>query len=184
MKVPLFQEISVKNLYNDAMGDPLLSKYLPSPDQLSGKLPERDFFFGIMCTLKNQYMKDIITEANEKRFKANGDGEKKEAIRLSDAWLDELMKHPYHSRKVSLLIFVGKPGTGVYLLRESAKVSKEIKERKMFKLSKRLNGEEYKEDVNMAGQAAAEKRKKGNDGKAIPQMIGGVQKMMIDPPHK
>jgi len=53
MKVPLYQEISVKNLYNDAMQDKVLKKYLPEPDQLSGKMPERDFFFGIMCTLKN-----------------------------------------------------------------------------------------------------------------------------------
>jgi len=56
MKVPLYQEISVKNLYADAMGDPVLKKYLPEPDQRSGKLPERDFFFGILCTLKNKYI--------------------------------------------------------------------------------------------------------------------------------
>jgi hypothetical protein len=60
MKVPLYQEISLKNFFKDAMKDPLLSKYLPNPDQLSGKMPERDFFFGILCTLRNQYMKDII----------------------------------------------------------------------------------------------------------------------------
>jgi len=114
-------------------------------------MPERDFFFGILCTLKNQYMKDVIQEANNKRFKADKDGDKKDAIRLSDAWLDELMKHPYHSRKHFALTVTGKPGTGVYLLRESAKVSKQIKDRKMFKLSKRLGGEEEKDDSNMAG---------------------------------
>ena len=151
MKVPLYQEISVKNLYEDAMQDPVLKKYLPDPNQLSGKMPERDFFFGILCTLKNQYMKDVINDTKEKRFKADQGADKKEAIRLSDAWLDELMKNPYHSRKTSSLIVVGKPGTGVYLLRESAKVSKEIKDRKMFKLSKRLCGEEEKEDHIMAG---------------------------------
>ena len=32
MQVPLFQEISVKNLYADAMSDPVLKKYLPDPD--------------------------------------------------------------------------------------------------------------------------------------------------------
>ena len=101
MSVPLYQEISVKSLYPDAMKDPLLSKYLPNPDQLSGKLPERDFFFGILCTLKQQYMKDIITDANGKRFKADKDDDKKAAIALSDSWLQELMKHPYHSRKMS-----------------------------------------------------------------------------------
>ena len=49
--------------------------------------------------MKNQYMKDIISEANKKRFKAEGEESKKAAISISDAWLDELLKHPYHSRK-------------------------------------------------------------------------------------
>jgi len=52
MEVPHY-EISVKNLYEDAIKDEQLSKYLPTKEQLSGKLPEREFFFGIMCTLKN-----------------------------------------------------------------------------------------------------------------------------------
>ncbi len=167
MKVPLYQEISVKSLYQDALKDPLLSKYLPNPDQLSGKMPERDFFFGIVCTLRNQYMKDIIEDAHKKRFKAEGDGNKKEAIRLSDAWLEELLKHPYHSRKMSRLTLIGKPGTGVYLLRESAKVSKEIKDRKMFKLSKRLGAEEQKDDQGPHDAQMIDKRMRNAEGKPV-----------------
>ena len=53
MEVPCYQEISVKNLFEDAFKDDVLAKYLPSKEQLSGRLPEREFFFGIMCTLKN-----------------------------------------------------------------------------------------------------------------------------------
>jgi len=68
LDIPLYQEISVKNLYVDAMADPVLSRYLPSQEQLSGKLPERDFFFGVLCTLKRQYMSDIIAAAHKKRF--------------------------------------------------------------------------------------------------------------------
>jgi hypothetical protein len=184
MKVPLYQEISVKNLYEDAMQDPVLKKYLPEPDQLSGKMPERDFFFGIMCTLKNQYMKDVISAANDKRYKADKGDDKKDAIRLSDAWLEELMKHPYHSRKLFPLTLIGKPGTGVYLLRESAKVSKEIKERKMFKLAKRLGAEEEKEDVNMAGHGVPDKRKKGPDGKPMMISASAPGKMQIDGPQR
>ena len=52
MEVPAYQEISVKNLYDDAMRDLVLSKYLPTKEQLSNKLPEREFFFGVLCTLK------------------------------------------------------------------------------------------------------------------------------------
>ena len=32
MEVPNYQELSVKNLYDDAMTDPLLSRYLPSKE--------------------------------------------------------------------------------------------------------------------------------------------------------
>jgi hypothetical protein len=63
MEIPNYQEISVKNLYADAISDQELAKYLPSKEQLSGKLPERDFFFGILCTLRRQYMLDIIEDA-------------------------------------------------------------------------------------------------------------------------
>lgn len=41
LNVPNYEELSVKNLYNDAMKDPVLSKYLPSKEQLSNRLPER-----------------------------------------------------------------------------------------------------------------------------------------------
>jgi hypothetical protein len=68
IEVPCYQEISVKNLYEDAMKDELLMKYLPTREQLSGRLPERDFFFGLMCTLRNQYMKDIIAGAHKVRY--------------------------------------------------------------------------------------------------------------------
>ena len=52
MNVPAYQEISVKNLYEDAMKDELLVKYLPTREQLSGRQPERDFFFfSFRCTL-------------------------------------------------------------------------------------------------------------------------------------
>jgi hypothetical protein len=53
LTIPNYKELSVKNLYEDAMQDQVLSKYLPTKEQLSGKLPERDFFFGILSTLKN-----------------------------------------------------------------------------------------------------------------------------------
>jgi hypothetical protein len=41
-------------------------------------------------------MMDIIEEANKKRFKVADDDQKKEGILISDSWLEELMKHPYH----------------------------------------------------------------------------------------
>ena len=77
MEVPCYQEISVKNLYEDAMKDELLGRYLPTKEQLSGRLPEREFFFGLLCTLRNQYMKDIIADAQKVRYTVPEDDPKK-----------------------------------------------------------------------------------------------------------
>jgi hypothetical protein len=41
----------------------------------------------------------------------------------------ELQKHPYHSSKFLLLILVEKPGTGIFLMKESAKLHRPQKER-------------------------------------------------------
>ena len=101
LDVPLYPEISVKNLYDDAMADPDVAKYLPSQEQMGGRLPERDFFFGILGTLKRQYLTDIIKDAHDKRFKVTDEENKKDSILISDAWLEELNKHPYFSSKLS-----------------------------------------------------------------------------------
>ena len=52
LDIPNYTEISVKNLYDDALNDAELAKYLPLKQQLSGKLPERKFYFGVLCTLR------------------------------------------------------------------------------------------------------------------------------------
>ena len=113
MEVPCYQEISVKNLYEDAMKDDLLVKYLPTKEQLSGRLPEREFFFGLMCTLRNQCMKNIIAGAHKARYTVGEDEKKNQAINISQAWMAKLQKHPYHSSKWLMLILLEKPGTGI-----------------------------------------------------------------------
>ena len=58
--VPNYAELSVKNMYDDAMRDPLVSQYLPDKKMNSGKLPERSFFFGVLSTLKFQYLTKVV----------------------------------------------------------------------------------------------------------------------------
>ena len=106
------------------MKDPVLTKYLPSKEKLSNKLSEREFFFGILCTLRKQYMTDIIHDASSKRFKVSEDDPKRHGIAITDGWLEELNKHPYHSSKQHYVNFVEKPGTGIFLMKEHAKLYK------------------------------------------------------------
>ena len=159
MEVPHYQEISVKNLYEDAIKDDQLSKYLPTKEQLSGRLPEREFFFGIMCTLKNQYMKDVIADAHKARFTVADDDPKKQGILISDAWVAELEKHPYHSSKLFEITLVEKPATGIFLLKERSKLYRPRKEKEKRNLSKRLH-------VNMASTQSTNNIG-GNSGKRL-----------------
>ena len=117
----------MKNLYDDAMKDAVLSKYLPTKEQLSNKLPEREFFFGILCTLRKQYMQDIISEAQKKRFKITDEDPKKSGIAITEGWFQELMKHPYHSSKILIVDLLEKPGTGIFLMKEKAKLVRDQK---------------------------------------------------------
>ena len=50
--IPRYAEISVKNLYDDALTLAEVAKYLPDKEQMKKRLPERAFFFGILATAK------------------------------------------------------------------------------------------------------------------------------------
>ena len=69
LEVPSYAELSVKNMFPDALQDAVLAKYLPSKEQLSDRLPERSFFFGVLGTLKRQYLTDVIADAHAKRYR-------------------------------------------------------------------------------------------------------------------
>ena len=69
---------------------------------MSGKLPDRGFFFGVLGTLKRHYLSEIIKEAHEKRFKLPDDNPNKDAILIADNWMEELTKHPYYSSNLLL----------------------------------------------------------------------------------
>lgn len=45
-------------------------------------------------------MKDAIEEAQSKRFKLGEEDEGRQGILITESWMKELMKHPYHSSKL------------------------------------------------------------------------------------
>ena len=85
-------------------------------------------------------MKDIIGDAQKSRFTVSDDDPKKKGIAISDAWMAELEKHPYHSSKIFEITYVEKPGTAIFLMKESSKLYRPHKEREQRKLLKRLGG--------------------------------------------
>ena len=98
-------------------------------------------------------MKDIIAGAHKARYTVADDDSNNKGISISEEWMAELQKHPYHSSKLWLLIHIEKPGTGIFLMKESAKLHRPQKEREKKKLAKRLwaPSEASNEDKNAGG---------------------------------
>ena len=87
-------------------------------EENSNRLPERDFFFGILASLKGDYLKKIISDSHSVRMKDEEDKTSKDHILIKESWLEELNKYPFISSKTSSLIFIEKPGKGIFLMKE------------------------------------------------------------------
>ena len=97
--VPHYEELSINNIYADAMKDELIKDYLPELEQNSNRFPEREFFFGVLGTLRPLYLRKIINDANKVRYEADVNDPQKDFIMLDTPWYEELMKYPYFSSK-------------------------------------------------------------------------------------
>ena len=97
-------------------------------------------------------MKDIIADASQKRFKVSDDDPKKSGILISEDWMQELMKHLYHSITLWLLPLIGKPGAGIFLMKERAKLYNVHKGRMMHNLLKKLGDPAAANEEAKAGE--------------------------------
>ena len=111
-------------------------------------------------------MTDIIHDASSKRFKVSDDDPKRQGIAITAEWFQELTKHPFHSSKHHVPDLVVKPGTGIFLMKEHAKLYKAQRQRTVHTLSKRLQHEEVNDDELMRDVGGADKKKKLGDGTA------------------
>ena len=53
------------------MKDELVKDYLPDLEENFNRVPEREFFFGILGTLRPPYLKIVIEDANKVRYEAD-----------------------------------------------------------------------------------------------------------------
>jgi len=60
--------------------------------------------------------------------------------------MQELQKHSYHSNKSLYVTLIERAGTGIFLMKEKAKLVKQQRERTVHQLGKRLQPEEEKGD--------------------------------------
>jgi hypothetical protein len=72
-------------------------------------------------------------------MKSGLEEQKNETIMIKDTWLEELKKHPFLSSNYTLLTILEKPGTGIFLMKERAKIMKARKPRKSIDVSSRMS---------------------------------------------
>ena len=98
INVPRYPEISVARLYPHFQTDPETMQYFP--DRLAaGHLPERDYFWNVINTLHEAYVRRIIHRARELRHNVEAEHVQQETIQCSDEWFNMFASVPYASRK-------------------------------------------------------------------------------------
>ena len=96
--VPSYDELSVKNMWPQMTNDPEFMKYFPSKLP-KGRLPEREYFFNIMNSVRGEYTQRLIKHANEQRMTAKHEDMNMESILLTDRMWDQLNEFPHISSK-------------------------------------------------------------------------------------
>ena len=83
--VPVYDEIGVKALYDDALKMPQMVDYFP--DKLpKGKTMAREYFYNVWNTLHPDSVKNVIEYANSQRYAVDNEEVQKNSIIITDEW--------------------------------------------------------------------------------------------------
>ena len=93
-----FEELLVKNIFPRVKDEPEVMVFLP--DKLpKGKLPDRQYFFNVLNTVRQEYVSELIAHANSQRFSTDRPDIEKETIAVHEDWWAELNSLPFVSCK-------------------------------------------------------------------------------------
>ena len=67
LSAPKWPELSLKEIWERVKGDEQLMQYFPQRSPLDTKLPNRDFFWGVMFSVRLNYSEELVAEARRKR---------------------------------------------------------------------------------------------------------------------
>ena len=98
VSVPHYEELAVKNIFPRVKDEPEVMVYLP--DKLpKSKLPDRQYFFNVLNTVRQEYVTELIAHANRQRFSADRPDIEMETISVHENWWAELTSLPFVSCK-------------------------------------------------------------------------------------
>ena len=103
VNVPLFDELSVVNLWPMMKDDEEFMKFFPSK-MAKGRVPDREYFMNVLNTVRGPFIQELIMHAHKERTSGSGMAKAKETIEISDKWWDTLNAMPFVSRKLVFLV--------------------------------------------------------------------------------
>ena len=72
------------------------------PDTLpKGTVPDKEYFFNILNTIRPEYLKRVLTHANNKRNLVQEEENQANAMEISDEWWERLNQEAFTSSKYS-----------------------------------------------------------------------------------
>ena len=98
IKVPAYDELSVKNLWPQLRDDPQFNQYFPD-NFPANKAPSAQYFYDVLHTMYPDYLDKILKHAAKMRHTIQDEDQKLDAIKISDEWLMELQSMPFTSGK-------------------------------------------------------------------------------------
>ena len=98
IKVPKYDELSVKELYPQFKGDPIFNSYFPD-NYAKDKGPPREYFFNILHTLYPDYLAQVMSHSNKQRMTSEGEAMKAEQVKITEYWKEQFASMPFLSRK-------------------------------------------------------------------------------------
>ena len=75
VKVPHYEELSVKRFWPILREDETLVQYMPD-FTTEDKLPDRVYFWNLANTVQNAYVQKVIKHANDQRMKAQEESDR------------------------------------------------------------------------------------------------------------
>ena len=119
--VPMYDELSVKNIFPKFHGDSEIMKYLQD-EYPKNRYPDRTYFFTILNTVHPEYVSNMIAHANNARYAPFGQAKEHDTVVVNEEWLDKLKKLPFYSSKFNFfLTILESRGRVLHLLKEKTK---------------------------------------------------------------
>ena len=101
--VPLYDELSVVALWPPMQKDVEFMRYMPSKLP-KGRIPDREYFFNVLNTLKEGYVTSLLEHAIRQRNSAEAAHNEDQVVEVTEHWIEQLKAVPFISRKCTCLL--------------------------------------------------------------------------------